>query len=165
MVSLQIGPLVKKEFEPSALQFFYQFETSQYKALFLTYTGRDGKTKKAHVYSDLNESHFAEMMEYLKSKFPDRCLNHLSQQEALNKMNVTNPNKWGPVFVFFLLSIIMSVFFYPYLRHYFDSGHVKVNIKEFLSDPKIGTRNITISGFPLDVGVKETITSTKHGST
>jgi len=160
----QLGPLIKKEFAATSLQYFYRFVTSQYEVLYLTYTAENGKTKKISLYSNLGQLQFAEMIEYLQQKYPKQSLNHLPQNEALKMMHVANRNKWVPPFVFILLSVCMSIFFYPMLRHYFDKGYVTTSIESFIANPDLGTRNLTINGYLLDVGVKETVTSSKSSS-
>ncbi|HXB41785.1 MAG TPA: hypothetical protein VNZ49_14690 [Bacteroidia bacterium] len=161
-IKAQMGPLVKKEFVPASLQYFYRFKTVQYETLFATYTNEKGKTKKIQLYSSLGQPQFDEMMQYMEEKFSGHSLNHLPQAEALKMMNVANPNKWVPPFVFILLSVCMTIFFYPMLRHYFDRGYAKTTIENYISNPDLGTRNLTINGYLLDVGVKETITSSKN---
>jgi len=163
-IKAQMGPIIKKEFAPANLQYFYHFTTAQYQTLFATYTDEGGKTKKIQLYSNLGEAQFAEMMEYLQQKYPKHSLNHLPQAEALKLMFIANPAKWAPPVVFVILSLCMTIFFFPMLRHYFDKGYAKTSIESYLTNPDLGTKNITITGFPLDVGVKETITSSKNSS-
>lgn len=162
-IKAQMGPLVKREFAPSDLLNFYHFKNKQYDALYATYNA-EGKTKKIQLFSNLNEPQFAEMVQYFQQKYPSQSLNHLSDKEAFQAMHIANPNKWVPPFVFVLLAVSMTILFYPMLRHYFDKGFAQTTIDAYTTNPDIGTRNLTISGYPLDVGVKETITSSKGGS-
>ena len=164
LIKAQMGPLVKREFAPANLQYFYHFKTGQYETLYATYTAENGKTKKIQVYAGLGQQQFADMMAYMQEKYPKNSLNHLPEAEALKMMSIANPNKWVPPFVFILLCVCMTLFFYPMLRHYFDKGYVKTTVENYIANPDIGTRNLTITGYLLDVGVKETITSSKHGS-
>ncbi len=162
-IKAQSGPLIKREFPAGNLQHFYRFSNNQYEALYATYNDETGKTKKIQLFSNLGESQFADMIAYLEKKYPQSSLNHLPVAEALKTMHVANPNKWVPIVVFVLLSVSMSIFFYPMLRHYFDKGQAQTTAETF-SPAGLSTRNISISGYLLDVGVKETITSSKSSS-
>jgi len=159
----KMGPFVKKQFSPSDLQYFYLFTNKQYQVLYMTYNA-GGKTKKIQLYSNHGESGFTEMMNYLNDKYKSHSLNHLGQEEALKTMHIANPNKWAPPVVFVILSLCMTLLMFPLLRHCFDSGSASVTIEQFIANPDVGTRNITIKGYPLDVGVKETITSSRSSS-
>ena len=159
----KVGPFVKRQFTAHDLQYFYVFTNKQYQALYITYQ-LNGKAKKVQLYSNLGEPAFAQMVQFLEQKYKSHSLQSLSQDEALKTMHVANPNKWVPPFVFILLAGIMSLFLYPGLRHYFDSGSVTMSIEQLLANPSTGSRNIVIKGYPLDAGVKETITSSRSSS-
>jgi hypothetical protein len=159
----KMGPFIKKQFSSSDLQYFYHFINKQYQALYMTYNA-DGKIKKIQLFSNHGETGFTEMMNYLNDKFKSHSLNHLTQDEALKNMHIANPNKWAPPVVFVILAVCITALMFPLLRHCFDSGSASVTIEQFISNPDLGTRNITIKGYPLDVGVKETITSSRSSS-
>lgn len=54
---------------------------------------------------------------------------------------------------------------YPGLRHYFDFGFAKVNVKELVDGKFPGSRNISISGVLLNTPFEETTSRTKRGNT
>lgn len=164
-IKVQMGPIVKREFAPSNLQHFYRFSTKQYEAFYATYTNEEGKAKKIQLFSDLNNTEFDAMVKYFEEKYPTGNLNHLPEKEAFAMLHVANPNKWAPPVAFVLLALSMTIFFFPMLRHYFDKGSTATTIENYIANPDFGTRNLTISGYLLDVGVKETITSSKSSST
>ena len=165
-IKAKSGPFIKHEFAAKDLQHFYNFETKDYHVLYMTYFNeRMPKAKKVQLYSQDGAGDFKNLCEELKEKFPAKSLNHLPEAEAFKMMKTANPKKWAPIAVFFILSICMTIIFYPMLMHYFDKGFAEVTIEDFLANPNIGTRNISINGLLLDAGLEETTTTTHKGST
>jgi hypothetical protein len=162
-LTAKMGPFVKKQFSSADLGYFYHFTNKQYQVLYITYNS-GGKTRKIQLYSNHGEKDFADMMDYLNEKYKGHGLNHLTQDEALKSMHIANPNKWAPPVVFVILTVCMTLLMLPLLRHCFDSGSASATIEQFISNPDVGTRNISIKGYPLDAGVKETITSSRSSS-
>ena len=165
-ITAKSGPFIKHEFSVKEFKHFYRFETKDYHVLYMThYSERTGKTKKVQLYSQDGLGDFKNLCDELQQKFPDKSLNHLSEAEAFKALQVANPKKWAPVVVFLLLSAFMTAIFYPMLIHYFDKGFAEVTIEDFLANPAIGTRNLSIEGSLLDAGLEETTTTTSKGST
>jgi len=165
-IKAKSGPFIKHEFSVKELQHFYHFATKDYHVVYMTYySERTGKTKKVQLYSQENTGDFKNLLDELAQLFPNKSLNHLPEAEALKMLKVANPKKWVPIAVFFLISLCMTIFFYPMLMHYFDNGFAEVTIEDFLANPNLGTRNLNIEGYLLDAGLEETTTTTSKGST
>jgi hypothetical protein len=159
------GPFIKKEFSLNNLQHFYLFDNKDYRSVFLVYMDDKGKNKKLQLMSTPAEMGFTELVNELQQRFPGNSLNHLSEAEAFKTMKTANPNKWAPIAAFLIVFALMTVGFYPSLRHYFDFGFSKVNAQEIYQGKFPDSRNVTISGILLEKALEETTTSTKNGHT
>jgi hypothetical protein len=164
-VHIKNGPFIKKDIPLASLQYFYVFPNNDYKSLYWVYTNDKGKRTKFVSMSGSSEPGFAEMCNDLQQQFPEKSLNNLPEKEAFKTMNIANPNKWAPVIAFLLIFLVLNIFFYPGLRHYFDFGFSKVQATELINGSYSGSRNISVSGILLDKSLEETTTTTNNGST
>ncbi len=164
-VKIKIGPFRKMEFPFGNLQNFYVFNNKDYRSIYFVYTANNGKNKRIQVFATPAEMGFDQLVAELQAKIPQKSLNHLSEKEAFAAMHATNPKKWAPIAVFFIMFAILSAIFYPQLRHYFDFGFANATVEDVGNGKDVGSRNICVTGTPLDQTEIETTTSTNHGVT
>lgn len=165
-VNVKIGPIIKKNFLFGNIINFYVFNNNNtYHSLFITYTDEGGKSKKIQLYSSPGDWTFRALCDDLNARIPGKSLNHLSEADAFKAMKMANPKKWAPVVAFGIIFLVLTLLFYPGLRHFFDFGFESATITEITDGGGKGTRNLKLSGYPLDYGLEQTTTTTKRGST
>lgn len=165
-VNIKTGPFIKKDFLFANIQNFYVFNNNNtYHSLFITYTDSSGKLKKVQLFSAPGDWGFRALCDELNARIPAKSLNHLPEADAFKAMKVSNPKKWAPLVAFGIIFVILSVIFYPGLRHFFDFGFESATVTELAAGESKGTRNLLLSGYPLSYGLEQTTTTTRRGST
>ena len=163
-VKIKQGPFVKKDIALNNLHHFYVMKGDQYNSLYWIYTNEKGKRTKFISMAGQGDPGFAELSNDLVQRFPEKSLNHLSEKEAFQTMNVSNPKKWAPVLAFVIIMAVICGFMYPGIRHYLDFGFSKVQVSQLTDGSYSGSRNISVSGILLDQSLEETTTTTRNGS-
>lgn len=162
-VLVKIGPFVKKRFAFANIINYYVFENQGYRSLFITYYDDNGKQKKVQLFSQIGEIGFRDLVEYLNQTIGQKSLNHLPEKEAFAVMKTFNPKKWGAMLAFGIMAAILTVLFYPSLRHYFDFGFEQAEVQKLTSGDAPATKNLNLSGVPVDAALE--VTRTKGSTT
>lgn len=159
-VTVTMGPLRKRTFPFNSIQNYYVFENGPYRSLWVTYLNEKGKLKKAQLFADIGDVGFRELVNDLNSSIGGKSLNHLPEKEAFKVMKQANPKKMGMLVAAILFIGISTAAMYPGLRHFFDFGFEYAEVQDLIRGEDFGTRNLELSGIPLDVAVEEYYTST-----
>src|ERR1043166_189700 len=87
-VHIKSGPFIKKDIPLANLHHFYVQENRGYKSIYWVYTNDKGKRTKFVSMSDYHNPSFAQLSNDLLQQFPEKSLNHLSEKEAFQVMNI-----------------------------------------------------------------------------
>lgn len=163
-VTVTMGPFRKKTFPFVNIQNYYVFENGPYRSLWVTYLNEKGKLKKAQLFADIGDVGFRELVADLNNSIGGKSLNHLPEKEAFKVMKQANPKKLGMIIAACIIVGLTTAFMYPGLLHYFDFGFERAEVQQLIRGEDLGTRNLELSGIPLEEAVEEYYTSTSGRS-
>jgi hypothetical protein len=165
-VHVQRGPFIKMDFLFSNIIHFYKFDNKgHYHQLIIRYYDeKKSKEKNLLLFSDAGDWGFRALVDEFTTTIPAKSLNHLPEKEAFQVLKMSNPKKAGTIGAGILIFLLVSILFYPGLRHFFDFGFEKAHVSELVEGKDFGTRNLVLSGVPSDYIMEET-TGSKSGTT
>ena len=102
----------------SDIKHFRKFDDHGYDTLMIQYYNKNKKLKLHHTLVDKSDPEIDRLIEYLRSKLPDKDLSDLSKKEALGIMKTT-----GMATFVALVTTIVSAIFIPFslwLLHHLD---------------------------------------------
>ncbi|MCB1174560.1 MAG: hypothetical protein KDK39_13400 [Leptospiraceae bacterium] len=163
----RIGPIQKKTLPLAGLTGLYvkHNESSASDQLILGYQSSAGKSRKLSIYADEGARGLRELVAELLRRYPHIDLQAKGDQEALKILGARDTEKIALLVTPLIIIGVMALFTAPLLLHGLDSGRVSLTVGELVQQATLESRNIVLSGHPVDSAMMEEKTTSKGTTT